>query len=130
MDITLGADGSFQVDFGPMNPATATFESGGQQGVMSASFSGVGKGIWTVDSSGTAMASFENFATAKALVTLALGDTVPPVFDNTLADINAERMLDGQQVGVFTFTDCSADALTMTTPFPGGTVQITAVTGR
>ena len=126
MDIELGADGSFQIDFGPMNPATASFDSSGNPGVMSASFSGVGKGIWTVDADGVAMASFEDFTTAKALVTLTLGDTVPPVFDSTLQDINDDRMLGGERVGVFTLTDCTPDSLTMTTPFPGGTVEITA----
>jgi hypothetical protein len=109
-----------------MNPATASFDSAGSPGTMSASFSGVGKGIWTVDSDGVAMASFEDFTTAKALVTLTLGETVPPIFDNTLQDINDQRMLGGERVGVFTLTDCTPDTLTLTTPFPGGTVEITA----
>ncbi|MBI4934130.1 MAG: hypothetical protein HY828_09645 [Actinobacteria bacterium] len=126
MDIDINADGTFQIDFGPMNPATASFDSAGSPGTMSASFSGVGKGIWTVDAEGARMASFENFNTAKALVTLTLGETVPPIFDNTLQDINDDRMLDGQRVGVFTFTECTQDTLTMTTPFPAGTVEIIA----
>jgi hypothetical protein len=126
MNIELAADGTFQIDFGPMNPATATFDSAGAQGIMSTSFSGVGKGIWTVDTDGVAMASFEDFTTAKALVTLTLGDTVPPIFDNTLQEINDDRMLGGERVGVFTFTACTPDSLTMTTPFPAGTVEITA----
>jgi hypothetical protein len=126
MNIAFEADGTFQIDFGPMNPATASFDSAGSPGTMSATFSGVGKGIWTIDSEGVAMASFEDFTTAKALVTLTLGETVPPIFENTLQDINDQRMLGGERVGVFTLTDCTPDALTLTTPFPGGTVEITA----
>jgi hypothetical protein len=126
MDISFGADGVFQIDFGPMQPSTATFQSGGQEGVLAVSFSGVGKGIWTVDPSGQAVASFENFATAKALATLTLGQTVPPIFDDTLQNINDQRMLNGERVGVFTVTDCNATGLSMTSPFPGGTVEIIA----
>jgi hypothetical protein len=126
MDISFGTDGVFQIDFGPMQPSTATFVSGGQEGVLSVSFSGVGKGIWTVDPTGQAVASFENFATAKALATLTLGQTVPPIFDDTLQNINDQRMLNGERVGVFTVTDCNATGLSMTTPFPGGTVEIIA----
>jgi hypothetical protein len=126
MRIDFGADGVFQIDFGPMQPSTATFQSGGQEGVLAVSFSGVGKGIWTVDPSGQAVASFENFATAKALATLTLGQTVPPIFDDTLQNINDQRMLNGERVGVFTVTDCNATGLSMTSPFPGGTVEIIA----
>ena len=32
MDISFGADNVFQIDFGPMQPTTATFETAGQQG--------------------------------------------------------------------------------------------------
>lgn len=126
MDIEFGADGAFQIDFGPMSEASSTFDSGGAQGLMSLRFSGVGKGVWTVDADGLAMASFDDFTTAKALVTMTLGETVPPIMDTTFQEINDNRMIGGGRVGVFTVTGCTADSLTMTTPFPGGDVTITA----
>jgi hypothetical protein len=122
MVISMRGDGTFQIDFGPMNPASATFTTGGQEGVLDTTFSGVGEGTWTAEGPAT----FSDFDTVKATATLTLGDTVPPIFDETLTLLNANRMLGGQQVGVFTIADCSADELVLTTPFPGGTVTITA----
>lgn len=126
MAIDLLADGSFQIDFGPMEPATATFTSGEQEGVLSTSFSGVGAGTWGPEGGGQGTAEFANFATAKAIATLTLGDTVPPIFDESLQQINDNRMLEGKQVGVFTIESCDEDELVLSTPFPGGTVTITA----
>lgn len=122
MVIEMRPDGTFQIDFGPMNPATATFTTGGQEGILETTFSGVGEGTWTADGPAT----FSDFSTAKATATLTLGDTVPPIFDETLELLNANRMLGGEQVGVFAITDCSDDTLVLTSPFPGGEVVIIA----
>ncbi len=127
MDISFGADNQFQIDFGPMTPATASFTTAGQQGTLSSSFKGVGAGRWTVGADGPAIASFDDFNTVTALVTLTLGETVPPIFEETLQQLNDNRMLDDEQVGVFTVTSCAGDQLTMASPFPGGDITITAV---
>jgi hypothetical protein len=126
MNITFAPDGVFQIDFGPMQPAIGTFTSGGQAASLSTTFSGVGKGTWTVDAQDAATATFDDFTTAKATVVITLGQTVPPVFDETLQQLNDDRMLNGEKVGVFTITACSADALSMTTPFPAGSITIHA----
>ena len=126
MAISFGADNRFQIDFGPMNPATASFTTAGQQGTLSTSFKGVGAGQWTVGDGGLAVAPFEDFNTVTALVTLTLGETVPPIFEETLQQLNDNRMLDGEQVGVFTVTSCAGDQMTMASPFPGGAITITA----
>lgn len=122
MVIDMAGDGTFQIDFGPMNPTTATFVTGSQEGILETTFSGVGEGTWSPGGPAT----FADFDTVKATATLTLGDTVPPIFDETLTLLNANRMLGGQQVGVFTITDCSAETLVLTSPFPGGTITITA----
>lgn len=126
MRIDISADGGFQIDFGPMAPATGTFESGGTEGVISTRFAGVGAGGWQQNDEGVLVASFEDFSTVTATVTLTLGDTVPPVFDETLEKINRDRMLGGLQAGVFTATSCVDGALELTMPFPGGDVVILA----
>ena len=126
MNITFAPDGVFQIDFGPMQPAIGTFTSGGQAASLSTTFSGVGKGTWSVDAQDVATATFDDFTTAKATVVITLGQTVPPVFDETLQQLNDDRMLNGDKVGVFTVTECSADALSMTTPFPAGSITIHA----
>ncbi|MFM2078570.1 MAG: hypothetical protein RJA49_2460 [Actinomycetota bacterium] len=126
MNITFAPDGVFQIDFGPMQPAIGTFTSGGQAASLSTTFSGVGKGTWSVDAQDVATATFADFTTAKATVVITLGQTVPPVFDETLQQLNDQRMLNGEKVGVFTVTECSADALSMTTPFPAGSITIHA----
>ena len=123
MVIEMAGDGTFQIDFGPMKPTTATFITGTQEGILETTFSGVGEGTWSPGGPAT----FADFDTVKGTATLTLGDTVPPIFDETLTLLNANRMLGGQQVGVFTITDCSADTLVLTSPFPGGIVTITAV---
>lgn len=122
MVIEMRGDGTFQIDFGPMSPATATFTTGSQPGELETTFSGVGEGTWTAEGP----ASFADFGTVKATATLTLGETVPPIFDETLELLNANRMLNGEQVGVFDITDCTADTLVLTTPFPGGPLTITA----
>ena len=126
MDISFGVDNRFQIDFGPMTPATASFTTGGQQGTLSTSFKGVGAGTWTVDDGGLAVAPIEDFDTVTALVTLTLGETVPPIFEETLQQLNDNRMLDGELAGVFTVTSCAGDELTMASPFPGGDITISA----
>ena len=123
MAIVMRPDGTFQIDFGPMKPTTATFTTGGQQGILETTFSGVGEGTWTE----AGPAAFSDFGTVKATATLTLGETVPPIFDETLELLNANRMLGGEQVGVFAITDCTPDTLVLTSPFPGGEVVITAV---
>ena len=115
---------SFQIDFGPMNPATATFESGGQQGVMSATFQRCRQGHRGRSTpSGTAMAVVRRTSPPpRPLVTLTLGDTVPPgLRQHAAADINAERMLDGQQVGVLHRSPTAARPITLDDdhPVPG-----------
>jgi hypothetical protein len=126
MDITFGPDNRFQIDFGPMNPATASFTTADQEGTLSTSFKGVGEGQWTVADDGLAVAPIEDFDTVTALVTLTLGETVPPIFDETLQQLNDNRMLDDELAGVFTVTSCEGDQLTMASPFPGGDITITA----
>ncbi|MEN9644075.1 MAG: hypothetical protein RL238_744, partial [Actinomycetota bacterium] len=122
MVIEMKPDGTFQIDFGPMKPATATFTTGAKQGILETTFSGVGEGTWTPEGPAT----FSDFGTVKATATLTLGETVPPIFDETLELLNANRMLGDEQVGVFAITDCTPDTLVLTTPFPGGEVVITA----
>lgn len=126
MAISFGADNRFQIDFGPMNPATAGFTTAGQDGTLSTSFKGVGEGQWTIGDDGLAVAPIEDFDTVTALVTLTLGETVPPVFEETLQQLNDNRMLDDELAGVFTVTSCEGDQLTMASPFPGGDVTIVA----
>ncbi len=127
MNISFGDDNRFQIDFGPMTPATATFASGDQEGTLSTSFKGVGAGGWTLADDGLPVAVFENFNTVTAVVTLTLGVTVPPVFEETLQQLNDNRMLDGEVAGGFTVTSCGDDELTMASPFPGGDITITAI---
>jgi hypothetical protein len=124
--IEIGADGVFQVDFGPMKPATGSFQSGGQTATLATTFSGVGKGTWKSDGTDVS-ATFDDFTTVRTMVTITLGDTVPPVFDETLQQLNDDRMLGGQQAGVFSITDCATDSLTLTTPYPNGSVVVHAV---
>lgn len=126
IDITFGADGVFQADFGPMQPATATFQSAGQEGQLLTTLSGVEKGTWSADDQGRVVGTTEDFTTARAKAEMVLGETVPPVFDETFQELNDSRMLGGEQVGVFTVTSCSGDTLTMSSPFPGGEIVITA----
>ncbi len=126
MMITLGADGLFQIDFGPMKPTTGTFVSGGQPASLDTTFSGVGKGTWKSNGD-TATASFDDFTTVTTTVTITLGETVPPVFDETLQQLNDDRMLNGEKAGVFTISGCTATTLTLTTPYPGGAIVIHAV---
>jgi hypothetical protein len=45
----------------------------------------------------------------------------------TLKELNAQMMTGGQQVGVFTVNECKNNSMTMTSPFPNGEVQLTAV---
>lgn len=126
MRIRIAPEGGFQIDFGPMQPSTGTFDSGGTTGGISTVFSGVGEGVWQQDQQGVLVAAFADFSTVTATVTLTLGDTVPPVFDESLEKINNDRMLDGRQAGVFTATSCADGALELTMPFPGGDVVILA----
>lgn len=126
MNIDFGADGVFQIDFGPMNPATASFTKAGQQGELSTTFSGVGKGSWEADASGGVSGVFADLTTVKATVQFTLGSTEPPVFDETLQQLNDNRMLDGKTTGTYTVTKCDGDTMTMTSPFPSGTITIEA----
>ncbi len=126
MMITIGSDGLFQIDFGPMKPTTGTFVSGGQPASLDTTFAGVGKGTWKSNGD-TATASFDDFTTVTTTVTITLGQTVPPVFDETLQQLNNDRMLNGEQTGVFALSDCTATTLTLTTPYPGGSIVIHAV---
>lgn len=125
MRIDITADGGFQIDFGPMSPSTGTFDSSGTTGSIATVFSGVGEGAWTDDGTGL-VARFDDLSTVTATVTLTLGDTVPPVFDETLEKVNRDRMLDGRQAGVFTATSCVDGALELTMPFPGGDLVVLA----
>lgn len=126
MRIDLAAEGGFQIDFGPMAPATGTFDSAGTEGIISTGFAGVGSGSWQQNEAGALVATFADFSTVTATVTLTLGETVPPVFDETFEKINRDRMLDGLQTGVFTVTSCVDGSLELTMPFPGGDVVILA----
>ncbi len=126
MAIQFGADGVFQIDFGPMNPTTASFTKAGEQGTLSTRYSGVGKGSWEADASGGVSGTFADLTTVKATVEITLGSTVPPVFDETLQQLNDNRMLNGETTGTYTVTSCQGDTMTMTTPFPSGTVTIEA----
>ena len=119
MRIDITAEGGFQIDFGPMTPSTGTFDSSGTTGTISTVFSGVGEGDWT-DDGGRLVAEFDDASTVKATVSLTLGDTVPPVFDETFEKINRDRMLEGRRTGVFTATSCVEGARELTMPFPGG----------
>lgn len=124
--VDIGADGVFQIDFGPMKPATGTFDSGGQTATLATTFSGVGKGTWK-SSGADVSAAFDDFTTVRTTVTITLGDTVPPVFDETLQQLNDNRMLGDQKAGVFSLTDCTAESLTLTTPYPSGSIVVHAV---
>jgi hypothetical protein len=124
-NISFLADGTFQIDFGPMHPATASFTSNGQPAVLTVQFSGVGKGVWTADGN-PVTASVADLNTAHATATITLGTTVPPIFDASWQQIDAEMMLGNAHVGVFTVTSCDRHTLAMTMPFPGGTVAVTA----
>jgi hypothetical protein len=126
IDITFGEDKVFKADFGPMQPTTATFEKAGQQGTLQTTLSGLEQGTWSVGDQSKVVATTEDFTTARGTVEMILGETVPPVFDQTFQEINETRMLDGAQVGVFTVTSCEGDDLTMSSPFPGGEIVITA----
>lgn len=122
--LTFDAKGTFQIDFGPMQPVTATFTSGGQEGTLRTTLSGVEEGTWGAGDAGL-VATTDDFTTAKGTAELILGDTVPPIFDEPFNLLNENRMLGGQQVGVWALT-CAADTLTLASPFPGGTFTITA----
>ena len=126
MDIRFGADGSFFIDFGPMQPATGTFVVAGEQGTLSATWKGVGEGTWTASDAGAVSASFADLATVSASASLALGTTTPPLFDHTLQRITDDMLLDGRRMGDYAVTECSADRLVMSTPYPGGTVVVEA----
>jgi hypothetical protein len=126
MRIDFGADGVFQIDFGPMNPATASFTKGGEAGVLSTTYSGVGKGSWEAEASGGVSGVFADLTTVKATVEITLGSTVPPVFDETLQQLNDNRMLNGETTGTYTVTKCQGATMTLTTPFPSGVVTIEA----
>ena len=117
---TFAAGGRFQVDFGPMKPATGTFDSGGQTATQQTSMSGVGSGTWKAGS-----ATIDDLATVRATATLTLGETVPPVFDDTWKDLNTTMML-GQLMGTLTVTSCNGGAMTLTSPFPAGPITIQA----
>ena len=124
-NIDFRSDGTFQVDFGPMHPATASFTSNGQPAVLAVQFSGVGKGAWQPSGS-PVTASFADLATVHALATITLGATVPPIFDSSWQQIDQDLMLGGAHVGVFTVTSCARGALVMIMPFPGGHLTVTA----
>ena len=130
MNIDFGADGVFQIDFGPMKPATASFTKGGEEGQLSTTFSGVGKGSWEADAAGSVSGTFADLTTVTATVELTLGSTVPPIFDETLQQVNDNRMLDGKTTGTYTVTACDGDTMTLSTPFPSGTITIEAVRDR
>jgi hypothetical protein len=126
MEIQFGADGLFQIDFGPMNPTTASFTKAGEAGTLSTRYSGVGEGSWEADAQGGVTGVFADLTTVTATVEITLGSTVPPVFDETLQQLNDNRMLNGETTGTYTVTACQGDTLTMTTPFPSGTVTVQA----
>ncbi len=124
--IRLDPDGGFLADFGPMQPALSSFESGGQIGALSVRWSGVGSGHWSVDDAGHIFATVDDLGTVRAAASFTLGTTAPPIFDATLQELGESMMLDDTGLGVFTVTDCTQTSLRMTTPFPGGTVTIDA----
>lgn len=126
MDITFGADNVFQIDFGPMQPSTATFETAGQQGTLATTLSGVEKGTWSLDDQSRVVGTSDDLTTASAKVEITLGETVPPVFEGTFQFLNENRMLGDELIGVFTVTACEGDTLTMSSPFPGGEIVIDA----
>jgi hypothetical protein len=125
--ITIENDHSALMDFGPMKPATASFVKAGQAGTLAVQFSGVGSGTWALDVKNAVVVTFADFGTARASATLTIGVTQPPIFDMTLKELNAQMMTGGQQVGVFTVNECKNNSMTMTSPFPNGEVQLTAV---
>jgi hypothetical protein len=126
--ITFSADGTFLVDFGRMKPTAATFTSNGQPGVLAVQFSGVGKGVWT-STAAPVTASFVDLNTVHALATIALGPTVPPIFDASWQQVDQDLMLGHAHMGVFTVSSCDASALVLTMPFPNGTLTVTALRG-
>lgn len=126
MDIRFGADGSFFVDFGPMQPATGTFVVAGQAGTLSATWRGVGEGTWVTSDAGAVSASFADLTTVSASASLTIGTTTPPLFDYTLQRVTDDMLLDGRRMGDYAVTECTADRLVMTTPYPGGTVVVEA----
>jgi hypothetical protein len=125
--ITLTADHSALFDFGPMRPATASFSKAGQAGTLAVTMSGVISGAWAADPKGVVTVTPADFGTARASATLTLGVTQPPIFDLTLKELNAQMMTGGQQVGVFTVSECKNNSMTMTSPFPNGDITVTAV---
>jgi hypothetical protein len=52
------------------------------------------------------------------------------VFDETLQELNDNRMLGGETTGTYTVTACEGDTMTLSTPFPSGTVTIEAARNR
>jgi hypothetical protein len=126
MRIAFGENQEFQIDFGPMQPSTATFDKAGQQGTLATTLAGVEKGTWTVDGQSKVVGTTDDLTTATAKVEITLGETVPPVFEGTFQYLNENRMLGDEKVGVFTVTACQGDTLTMSTPFPGGELVIDA----
>ncbi|MEI8239881.1 MAG: hypothetical protein WCI22_10695, partial [Actinomycetota bacterium] len=125
--ITVRADHTALMDFGPMKPATASFGKAGQPGTLSVKLSGVGSGAWAPDPKGVVVITFADFATARASATLTLGVTQPPVFDLTLKELNAQMMTGGQEIGVFVVNECKNNSMTMSSPFPNGEITLTAV---
>ncbi len=124
--ISLAADSTFFVNFSEMRAATASFKTGGQAAVLSVMFAGIGKGQWKADPSGTVSASFTDLTTARAMATITLGTTEPPIFDSTLQQIDDQMMLGNAHMGIFKVARCAGSAMTMTTDFPGGTLTIDA----
>lgn len=125
--ITLKDDHSALIDFGPMQPATASFGKAGQNGTLAVKMSGVSSGTWAIDPKGAVVITPADFGTARGSATLTLGVTQPPIFDLTLKELNAQMMTGGQQVGVFTVSDCKNNAMTLVSPFPNGEITVTAV---
>lgn len=126
IDIRFGADGSFFVDFGPMQPATGTFVISGQTGTLAAVWKGVGEGTWTADDAGAVSASFADLTTASASASLTLGTTTPPLFDYTLQRITDDMLFGDDRMGDHAVTECTGDRLVMSTPYPGGTAVVEA----
>jgi hypothetical protein len=125
--ITLKDDHTSLLDFGPMQPSTASFGTGAKAGTLSVTMSGVSQGAWALDPKGAAVITPGDFGTARASATLTLGVTQPPIFDLTLQELNAQMMTGGQQVGVFTVSECKNNSMTMVSPFPNGEITVTAV---
>jgi hypothetical protein len=125
--ISFDADHRFLMDFGPMRPATASFSTAGQEGTLTVGFRGVGEGTWSADAKGAVTGTFASFETASASAMLTLGVTQPPIFNLTLQQLNDQMMIGGQKIGVFTVSSCKNNHMTLSTPFPSGTLSIEAV---